>query len=86
MRRKDGCMASWIEISPENCKGCGYCIKACPTAQIRFSGKFNTSGYNHAEPLNDNCIGCGFCFYTCPEPNAIRVHRLPKQNGGQQHG
>lgn len=76
-------MRAKIEIRTENCKGCGLCIKACPAAQLSYSGELNSHGYNYVQASNDDCRGCGFCFYTCPEPYAIQVFKEIKKAAGE---
>jgi ferredoxin len=44
------------------CRGCGTCVKVCPSANIKLEGKRPTWLHNC-----DNCYGC---FQWCPE-NAI---------------
>jgi len=34
-----------IDIHSDECKGCGFCIVACPIHLIRFSEKINRQGY-----------------------------------------
>jgi 2-oxoglutarate ferredoxin oxidoreductase subunit delta len=65
-----------VELNSEECKGCGLCVKACPTKVLRLSDQLNRYGYHPAEYLGAKCSGCGICFYACPEPGAIRVLRL----------
>jgi len=67
-------LAGYIHIEPENCKGCGLCVAACPSKQLSFSGKFNQHSYNYMQAKNEACTACGFCYYACPEPGAISVH------------
>lgn len=76
---KGDTLGSRIDISAENCKGCGMCMEACPTNQLSFSGKLNSHGYVYAVAANENCTGCGLCYYACPEPYAIRVIKTVKQ-------
>ncbi len=64
-----------IEISTENCKGCGLCIPICPVSVIEFAKEINKLGYHPARYKGEGCTGCTLCFYTCPEPSAITVYR-----------
>ena len=41
------------------CKGCGYCVDACPKKAISLSKEFNPAGYNFAVVDEQLCIGCG---------------------------
>jgi 2-oxoglutarate ferredoxin oxidoreductase subunit delta len=64
-----------IDIRLDECKGCGFCIEACPIHLIRFSEKINRQGYRPATYLGSRCTACGICFYVCPEPGAITVYK-----------
>ena len=65
-----------VEISEEDCKGCGLCVTACPPQVMRLSERLNGHGYHPADYLGSGCTGCGICFFACPEPGAITVYRL----------
>lgn len=65
-----------IEISAEECKGCGLCITACAPEVMRMSESLNSRGYHPATYLGSGCTGCGICFFACPEPGAITVFTL----------
>lgn len=57
-----------IEINKELCKGCGYCVEACPKSVIVIGKRFNKMGYFVAETvLPEECTGCAFCAEVCPE-------------------
>ncbi|RKY90012.1 4Fe-4S ferredoxin [candidate division KSB1 bacterium] len=62
-----------VIIRVDECKGCGYCVEACPVKVLVQSKKLNIKGYHPAEYKGSGCTGCGVCFYTCPEPGAITV-------------
>ena len=66
-----------IDISEDECKGCGLCVLACPPDVITLSERLNTRGYHPARYVGAGCTGCGICFYACPEPGAITVYTLP---------
>jgi NAD-dependent dihydropyrimidine dehydrogenase PreA subunit len=69
-----------LEISADECKGCGLCIVACPVQVIEFSKTvINKQGYHPAQYKGSGCTGCGNCFFACPEPGAVTVYRLAKQ-------
>jgi 2-oxoglutarate ferredoxin oxidoreductase subunit delta len=68
-------MKGKIIIDKELCKGCGYCVTACPERLIVFDGGFNKMGYHPVKPVNiDMCNGCGLCAIICPDI-AIEVWR-----------
>ncbi len=68
-----------VELNPEECKGCGLCVEACPPKVLRLSERLSHYGYHPAEYLGAGCTGCGICFYACPEPGGITVLRLKPQ-------
>ncbi|MBU4557427.1 MAG: 4Fe-4S binding protein [Actinobacteria bacterium] len=57
-----------IDLSAEECTGCGACVKRCPFQAIdKGSGK--------REPVSirlRDCYGCGVCRVACPS-NALRL-------------
>ena len=66
-----------IQISKDECKGCGRCVPACPKKLISVGKEINIQGYLAvvaSEP--GNCIGCGACFHQCPEPGAITIFEI----------
>jgi 2-oxoglutarate ferredoxin oxidoreductase subunit delta len=68
-------MKGMIEIDKELCKGCGYCVDACPFGVIVIEKEFNAKGYFPAFPEQpDRCTGCCMCAEICPEV-AIEVYR-----------
>lgn len=68
----------WVEVTARLCKGCDFCVEACPPKVLGFSTDINERGYHYSFYLGDGCTGCGICFYNCPEPGAIVVYRQPK--------
>jgi 2-oxoglutarate ferredoxin oxidoreductase subunit delta len=54
------------------------CVEACPKKVIRLSDRFNASGFNPAECVDQEaCIACGFCARMCPDA-VIDVWRVQK--------
>lgn len=47
-------------IDPETCKGCGRCIRDCPTQAV--SGEKKAAHHIDAEL----CVQCGVCYEECP--------------------
>jgi len=58
-------------INPEQCKGCGTCIKRCQVRAV--SSQDEVSAVNH-----EKCIGCGLCVTGCPH-HAARLERKPEE-------
>ncbi|MCX8027163.1 MAG: 4Fe-4S binding protein [Thermodesulfovibrionales bacterium] len=64
-----------IRINRELCKGCGYCIYACPNQCIVLDNSINSKGYIPVVFLGkDSCTGCTSCAIICPDI-AITVWR-----------
>lgn len=60
-------------IEPEECKGCGRCVKACPKNALEMQIALNSMGYPYSFYNGTPCSGCGACFYNCPEPGSITI-------------
>jgi 2-oxoglutarate ferredoxin oxidoreductase subunit delta len=57
-----------IEIDRESCKGCGYCVEACPKKVIVLDTKFNEQGFYPAITAHlESCTGCAICANVCPD-------------------
>lgn len=65
-----------VEVSTEECKGCGLCIDACTPKVLRLAEFLNRYGHHPVEYTGSLCSGCGLCFVVCPEPGALRVLKL----------
>ncbi|MBN1129149.1 MAG: 4Fe-4S binding protein [Chitinispirillaceae bacterium] len=72
-----------ILIAPDECKGCCFCVAACPQQCISLSASINILGYPYAEFNSEKCTACGICFNICPEPGAITVIH---EKNGPSHG
>lgn len=72
-------MKGKIVIDPEQCKGCSFCVLACPKGIIALAGEFNRSGFFPASVSGmEKCTGCAMCAEVCPEI-AIEVWREKKK-------
>ncbi|NTV01361.1 MAG: 4Fe-4S binding protein [Chlorobiaceae bacterium] len=51
--------------NPDQCTGCGICVKSCPTGCITIiESELNFNGVAH---IDDNrCTGCNICAIDCP--------------------
>ena len=68
-------MKGKINIDREICKGCTYCVLACPKKIIEIDVAFNASGFYPAIVKEQNgCTGCALCAISCPDL-AIEVYR-----------
>ena len=68
-------MKGMIIIDKELCKGCAYCVDACPLHVIVIKNTFNSKGFFFAYPEGiEKCTGCAICAQMCPEI-AIDVYR-----------
>ena len=57
-----------MNLNIEKCKGCSFCVKACPLNILKLSGNINRKGYVYAELSEpEKCKGCGLCFQVCPD-------------------
>ena len=57
-----------IEVDIVRCKGCEYCVVACPHDCIALSGTFAPSGYYPAALVKpEACTGCKLCAVVCPD-------------------
>lgn len=69
-----------VIIDKDRCKGCEYCVLACPTKCLEMSEEINVRGVKYAVMARpDDCIACGLCARTCPDV-CINVQR---RKGGQ---
>lgn len=68
-------MKGTIHIDKDLCKGCAYCVDACPFGIIVIEGGFNKRGiYPASVQDTGGCTGCAMCAQMCPEI-AIEVFR-----------
>lgn len=58
---------SKITLKQQNCKSCGYCVKACKQNALYISDDMNSNGYHIVAVYDEKCIGCGMCYTVCPD-------------------
>ena len=56
-----------VFVKEDRCKGCYYCMSACPKGAIHRSGHMNGKGYETVAVDQEKCIGCGACYRMCPD-------------------
>ena len=57
-----------VNVTPERCKECGYCLEVCHMGVFGVSSTFNASGYKPTVVANaERCVGCMRCFTICPD-------------------
>ena len=61
-----------IEIIADNCTGCYYCERACPTSAITMVGPRKSA---LAVVDNDRCIACTRCIDVCDDDAMLLVER-----------
>ena len=55
------------KANTQRCKGCYYCVKACPKEAISISSNVNSKGYAVIQVDEEKCVGCGMCYTVCPD-------------------
>lgn len=57
-----------VDVQPNLCKGCYYCIGVCPQKVFEAHDHKNVRGFPYVEATNaDACIGCKQCTIICPD-------------------
>lgn len=54
-------------IHKDRCKGCYYCVNACPKQALTHAETINVKGYVYVECNEEKCIKCGICYNVCPD-------------------
>ena len=68
-----------LRIQPEECIGCGLCVKRClmDAIQLKFSADIQNK-YNKIPVLDPSlCLGCGVCVHKCPT-DSLTLERKEK--------
>lgn len=66
-----------VAVDISVCKGCTYCIQACPKKALQMGERRNSSGYGNRCPEQKedaDCVGCAICAIVCPD-SAITVYK-----------
>lgn len=68
--------AKVVVVDEERCKGCGFCVEACPHKLLMLSEKkLNKGGYHPAVIISqEDCVACALCAEVCPDI-CIEVYR-----------
>ena len=68
-----------VIINRELCKGCYFCIKACPVKVLEKDTVPNSTGTYPAKSTDSEtdarCIACSSCYEVCPDV-CIQVYEL----------
>ena len=56
-----------VKLDIARCKGCGYCVEACPKKAVHFTGEIGAKGYDTVAVDEELCICCGSCYRVCPD-------------------
>lgn len=56
-----------VYIDVSRCKGCRYCVQACPKQAISIADVINENGYAVIQVDEEVCIACGMCYKVCPD-------------------
>lgn len=72
-------VAARVEVLPDRCTGCEYCVAFCPTQCIKMNTEYNAKGYHFPVLVDETaCTGCEVCSKMCPEW-AIEVYRAERR-------
>lgn len=65
-----------IQVSHEQCTGCGACYNKCPAKAI--SMKYDSEGFIFPVIDDKLCTNCGLCQTACPVINPLELYETPK--------
>ncbi len=78
MKKKTG--TKKLVIDTERCKGCVFCVHACPQGALGMSDEVNKKGHQFAVlKYPDKCTRCGFCVLMCPDCSIEIIEGEEKQ-------
>jgi len=73
-----------IAIDEERCKGCQFCVHACPKKILVVLERYNQKGYAPAGVRDlEKCTGCALCAEMCPD---ICISVWREEGGGGRPG
>lgn len=58
---------SKVSYDQTRCKGCHFCVLACPVGAVAATGETNAKGYQIVSFNQDTCKACGMCYRMCPD-------------------
>ena len=58
---------SKIIYDSARCKGCHFCVMACPHKAVSISDETNKKGYRIVAFNEAACKACGMCYMMCPD-------------------
>ena len=75
-----------ITIIEGRCKGCGLCVKYCPTGTLEMSDEINPKGIYVPVVMDiDSCKGCELCFKFCPDFAIFCSENTPNINRNKKN-
>jgi 2-oxoglutarate ferredoxin oxidoreductase subunit delta len=80
--RRPRSKAARIEVLPDRCKGCGYCVEICPRHVLEMSEELTPKGYRLPRVVDlEACLDDGQCEMVCPE---FAIFVVPRDEGDEE--